>query len=170
MGLFWLLLSFFLWLLSPALGSRVIVVTAQESNNLMLSLWLHTARPWPSNPRTSPGTQQKLVYRYCLLALSKKQAPTSTSWCSNPSMLLPFITKWIIYSLNSTSCSASLEGNNYPVTTSNDKINHVLKKLTHSSWWNGFQRGFFLGSPSLSHHSQKAQITDGLNLPLQDSF
>lgn len=29
---------------------------------------------------------------------------------------------------------------------------------------------FFLGSPSLSHHSQKAQITDGLNLLLQESL
>lgn len=107
------------------------------------------------------GTASKL--------LSKKQTSTSISWCSNPSVLCLFIA-WNNLFTNLHHL-ASLEGNNYPVPTSNSKIHYRLKGYTETqSMMKWILTWLVLGSPALPHNPQKAWITDGQSIPLHESL
>lgn len=107
------------------------------------------------------GTARKL--------LGKKQTSVSTLWCSNHSMLCPFI-GWNNL-LTNPHHPASLETNNHPVTTSNSKIHYRLKGHTETqSMMKWILRWLIWGSPALPHNPYPAWTAAGLNIPLCESL
>lgn len=101
--------------------------------------------------------------------LGKKQTSASTLWCSDHSMLCPFIA-WNNLFTN-LHHSASLETNNHPVTTSNSKIHYRLKGHTETqSLMKWILRWLIRGSPALPHNPHTAWTAAGLNIPLCESL